>query len=42
MSILENAEKLKLRAEEIRLENKDMSMYEAYLIAAKEINKMGD
>lgn len=39
MSILEEAEKLRLRAEDLREKNKNMSMYEAYLIVAKEINK---
>jgi hypothetical protein len=39
MSILEEAEKLRLKAEDLRKKKKDMSMYEAYLIAAKEINK---
>jgi hypothetical protein len=39
MGILENAEKLKRIAEDLRKTNKNMSMYEAYLIAAKDINK---
>ncbi len=38
MSILQDAEKLRLRAEDLREKNKNMSMYQAYLIAAKEIN----
>lgn len=42
MSILENAKKLRLRAEELKAKDKDMSMYEAYLKAAKEINEMGE
>ncbi|MGX4598943.1 hypothetical protein [Faecalimicrobium sp. JNUCC 81] len=42
MSILEAAEELKVRAEDLRKENKNMSLYEAYLIAAREINSKGD
>lgn len=38
MSILKDAEKLRLRAEDLKRKNKNMSLYEAYVKAAREIN----
>lgn len=42
MSILKDAEKLRLRAEDLKRKNEKMSLYEAYVKAAREINNKGD